>query len=903
MLKFDSALQTSLAAATSKLDWCITLMNMLGTDLTVRCKRASDPASTTVFDTGTEFYNAKLVGGPVRSGGSIIGFGTIGAVTTELAADLTTGASVLRIEGNGHWIEGTLGLANSACDFKASGNPTTKTGFGFSTLSISGPRSLPSGTGAVAVALDANAPAFVELVDWSNPATPVSVGIIPLDTRAEDFVYQDAELAAEIGDVRVTQSSKTVIFGQFEFGATMMTINGALNLDAPGTPVHQIVVAHKPYGTWPTYPFADTFRPDRDTTFPKPYKIKIMRSDMTVLKTIEMRDGLPVNDPSLDQLFGPGYTKGLRPHMNCGQWHFWQSAKLKYSSNALKYFPGITDHFMRDTVAKNGASTNASVPLEVSRDQWNSTLHWYAAPEWPLPWGQETTQVPGETYGDDPYLYPIISYHGDEGHLSRLSGWNVEPGSISMHDWYCGPGGPRHDRGALHTPLIRYFTRPNGVRLKGNVPHRTLLDCYNHGYFHHAHHTFIADVKTLTTLPKEYMRDGLISYSHAYYGYSDYGYVPGGLARHVDLRAIANGGNWPAPVRDGHKGFWNGWEVDQHHSYLAPGLATIFCNSPAHTLSGNQRLFAHVCGQLGDAKPNTNIRVGFLSRVHAWRTLQLVVAWKIASAHPMGIDRETIEKRLQVELESVYDQVYKPAIIDNSTDMDLVAVRRFGNPGLVEYGNSQNGFTGLKWLRGVSDYKAGYFAGVLSLMRQTGCWNAMRQRSAKCATALRFIVDSMDKDSLASLYYTKGRYEKNFVYSDRVTSAGSAPADISAGNPDPVMYQDWVEWVAKNPPTGQETMIHNTDGTLNTSKLDAGTTMRMQWVFVRRDFFPDIPFPVDNNGNEMVTPTCNMVQGWMDALDTKIKGISSPFSAMSADMGYAWPPVAIYKAPATLGPL
>jgi hypothetical protein len=406
-------------------------------------------------------------------------------------------------------------------------------------------------------------------------------------------------------------------------------------------------------------------------------------------------------------------------------------------------------------------------------------------------------------------------------------------------------------------------------------------------------------------LPKEYVRDGTISFSHAYYGQNDSGYVPGGLARHIALYCIPNGGSWPVVPRDGHKGFFNGWEVDDNHSYTAPGIATIFCNSPAHTVSGTLRLYAHIAGQLGSARPESVVS-GFMSRVHAWRLHQLVVAWKIATTHPMGMDRETIEQRLQRELESCYDNVYVPAIINQSTDISMTAVRRFGQPvyaNQVTYGTAGSTAAGKKWWQGVTDSKAGYFAGVLSLMRQTGCWAAMRARSTKCDVALRFIVDCMDKDTLASLYYTKGRYDAGeFKYSDRVSTMGSPQLDAANNLPDPVMYQDWNEWVAKNPANGLESLMTNSDGSATASHMAATVGLRLQWAFVRRDYFPEIPSPIGNNGDNMLDVVCNMAQGWLDALDTKIKGISSTFSAMSNDMAFYWPPHGVYKAPAQLGP-
>jgi len=893
MLKYDSGLQTALAAATNKLDWCITLLNTLGSGLTIRCKRSPDSASTTVFDTGVEFYSASISGTPVRSGGSIVKFGTIANATIEIGADLSSGASVLRIEGNGHWIEGTLGLTNSSCDFKVSQSPTTKTGLAFSTVSVSAPRSLPSGTGPVAPTLNANAPAYIRLEDWTDPANPKTVDTIPLDVHADDLVFQDSEVASEIGDVRITQSSRTIIYGQFEFGATMFSINGGLNLDSPGTPVHQIVVAHKPFGTWPTYPFSDSFRASRDTTFAKPFKIKVLDSNSNVLKVFEMRDGLPLNDPRLAQNWGKTQTLPLRPHLHCGQWLFWQSAKLKYSSNGNKYVPGISTYFTRPSICKLGPSTNAAIPLAVlaSNDtggQRDSALQWHAMPEWPMAFCDSTGLDPvgdaGDTF-DDPHLYDMLTWHRDEGCAARISGWNVEPGSISGHDWLIGPGGVRHDRGVVSTPLVKYFHNPSGSRTKGNVPYRTLLDCYNHGYFHHGHHLTMSDVKNFTPLPKEFVRDGKISWGHAYYNGAAFGFVPGGLARHVDLMGVPNGYvPRPAPVRDGHKFFYNGWGVDNEHSYIAPGVATIFCNSPAHAVSNTLRFAGHIMSQLNSAPPNGGMISNWLYRIHAWRVWQLIVAWKVASTNSMCLDRETVEQRFQAELEAVYDQIYVPTIINNDPDPMWASIRNFGQISQVEIGTGAN--AGKKWLRAHSDYKIGYWATVFLLMRQTGCWAAMRARSTKCDVALRFMMDCVDKDILGSLYYTNGRYDANFRTSDMISTSISA---------DPTLYSGWSEWVTKIPAVGQESLMTDVTGAVQASMLGGGTTMRLQYAYMRRDYFPEIPAA-------NIDAICAMIDGWMVALEAKVNARPTQISMTNNDMTYAWPPQAIWLPPTTLGP-
>ncbi len=893
MLKFNQALADALALKDNALDWCSTLVTMLGPNLTIRARRSNDANSTTVYDTGIEFFSADIQSPPQALGSRVFGFGQFVNASLPAAADLATGASVIRIAGNGNWIEGSLGLTNSACDFKATVSPTAKSGLALDALSIYAPLNLRSGVGPAAPELDANAPGFLDFYDHRIESTPKLFKRVALDTRIADMSYQDSEIANEIGDVRVTQCSSTVVFGSIEFGFTMYSVHGGLNLDHPGVPVHQVSGAMKPYGTWPTYPFMDTYRPDRDTTFPEAFKVKVVALDgTTVLGTMEMHDGLAINSKQLAQDWGSQQTKGLRPHVNCGMMLFWESSRLKYSSNATHWFPGVTAQSVRPSMAKQGASAVGTVPLATGREQWNSTLHYYAAPEWPLPWSQNAVpEIDAQDTFDDPYLYDVKTYHAYEGHHYRKTGWNYEPGSISVHDWYTGPGGPRHDRYALPTPLVRYFTDPTGTRLKGAVPNRTALDAYNKAYFNHAHHYFL-DVKTFKIMPPEWMRDGAVAYGNAYYGNAN-AYVPGGPTRHVDNRAISNGGGWMLPpVRDGHINPWNGWAVDGLHSYCQPGLVTMFCNSPAHTLSGALRSFAHVMGSLAAAPPAAGTVDLQLSRNQAWRFLHHIVMWKIATSHPLGIDREIIEQRAQLEMESIYNKVYKPAILDNEQSIWAKGIRNVGQGYLVTYGNGD--LSGKKWQVIGSDSKAGYFALVFILARQTGFWKAMRQRSEKCDTVLRFLMESMDKSTIDSLYYTKGQYEWRGNLSEMIPyERDGAGRDIT---PDPEPYADWNDYMAHNPANGLETILTDVNGDPSVVHIAATNFLRIQWAFMRRDFFPDIP-------RDRVTDVCDMLQPMLDNVDAKIKSIASLTSQMYADFGYVYPPAGVVKAPDFLVPI
>jgi hypothetical protein len=438
----------------------------------------------------------------------------------------------------------------------------------------------------------------------------------------------------------------------------------------------------------------------------------------------------------------------------------------------------------------------------------------------------------------------------------------------------------------MPTPLVRYLSRPNGVRTKGSVPHRTALDAYNKAYFNHSHHYFL-DVKTLKKLPQEWMRDGSIAYANAYYGNYN-AFVPGGPTRHVDLRSLANGSNWMIPKpRDGHIHPWNGWSLDSLHSYCQPGLAAMFCNSPAHMVSGVLRSYAHVMAQLG-AAPATAISGEHMMRHQAWRFLHHIVMWKVATNHDHGLDREIVEQRAQLELEAIYDREYKPAILDNDPSPKGIGMRFCGQELYLEYSG------GNKYYRTANDSKIGYHGLVLMLARQTGFWKAMRLRSSKCDAALRFLLDCHDKSTVDMLYYTKGRGDWDWGMSLLApVSLDSSGKDIS---PDPVPFTSWADYVAAKPVNDQETLMTNSSGNPTNMHMGATNFLRIQWAFLRRDFFPDIPQP-------HVEDVCNMAQTWLDNFDVYIKSISSKFTAINADLAYVYPPAGVVKAPDFLVPI
>lgn len=103
----------------------------LDTALTVN-KRIKVKHSTTngiqqkdVWTTGTLIRDAALTGAFTLLDNEIIKYGVTSDLTTCLSANIGVGLAVMRIEGGGHWVEGTFGLPNSGADFIFPVNPTT----------------------------------------------------------------------------------------------------------------------------------------------------------------------------------------------------------------------------------------------------------------------------------------------------------------------------------------------------------------------------------------------------------------------------------------------------------------------------------------------------------------------------------------------------------------------------------------------------------------------------------------------------------------------------------------------------------------------------------------------------------------------------------------------------------
>lgn len=141
------SLATILRAETSQYNQVRALDTALTTNKRVKAKYApAGTAQSNVWATGTLFRDAALIGAFTFADADITGYGFTSNLTTCTAVDLTTNVAVLRIEGGGHWLEGTFGLPGSGADFIFPVNPTATNSIAIAgTLRLRGNSKLPQG--------------------------------------------------------------------------------------------------------------------------------------------------------------------------------------------------------------------------------------------------------------------------------------------------------------------------------------------------------------------------------------------------------------------------------------------------------------------------------------------------------------------------------------------------------------------------------------------------------------------------------------------------------------------------------------------------------------------------------------------------------------------------------------
>jgi len=979
-LTFSPALAAALALTPNKTQWGIKLNEMLGNNRRVRCFRDSDPAAVNPFLTGTEFLSIGNTGALTVKSGMIAAFGTLSGATIQLPADLATGSSILRIEGNGHWVQGKLGLLarnqdtdpNNNVDFTLNASPTARTGVAM-VATMGPPRLKPSGTGPVAPGLDDRRPFVVELVNYKDERNPIVVGSLTLNVRDDDLVYEHPWLAGEMGDIRITGSNESIVYDDFEFGAKMFAVHSGVNSVA-GETYYEVLLSCKPYDRWSSYPAMDSYNdigvrnyirpvkngstygvglqaelpgavadkvvvtaidatnftvvsekrgklpnaqlgvayyggtnetevekapfyfklaeptaikvtnPDgsvtetpnpwktgdvvsfeiyhtvdptkpTDVTHPPPFKAIIRGVNNQVLGTIQQRDGLPVNSPKLQQRRQP--FEGMRPLSTCAMMWPWRSARPKMNSKAYQFSPKPVADSIRTQSAQQPSSFNGAVPMvNYYGGNVNTQNHYHAAPKWPLGWESGAANDAQDPHLDD-IVFDCRTYYtsstGPNKLLARAIGWAYEPGSISGHDWYTGPGGPRIDRMCMASPIAQYLWNPKGIRKKDGSTYEENVDAWALAYFNHSCH-YVRNVKTFETLPVDEVMAGKWSYSRAYYGGTD-NYVTGGLTRHISQWAIAKQSGYLKKDRLGRP-VWNGWALDQLHAYgMSVGWIPMLFNSPMFIVAHKHRFIATWMAQLLGVNPK--LTAGFMERNGAWRWLSFAMAWTLGTKHPLGISQAVVEDRWRIDIENIHKTYVVPATDPTHPDYnkpEVASLRGLGmmsnsTPGVRDAADYMppvedtgedgepvlNPATGKVHAYSInSNGLTWYMAHVFLLMKTSGSFERMYNLNQKCKETLDFMIQCLDKFSIEFMLDAQGRCEGGYPYLSR---------PVPTTEPAVFPPTSWLEWGRDHfPRKGLEDWSHNEAGDL-IKERDIGQHNRAMWVMIRKHWLTQNPHP------------------------------------------------------------
>lgn len=861
----DPATRDALNGVSDKLAWATLLETILTADRLIECKRDANGNAADPWVSGVTFRKLRSEGDFTKMSGTIIKLGTLHTQTVKTSADMFSGVSVMRISraDGTRWIQGMMGPSKAAqnkrgttvgqeqeFDFEVDGNFTTKNGFGVkANLSISGARFLNSGVGSGTPGKLDNMPHIMEVFNLTNPASPTLAGSCTLDTRLDNWVYEDEEMALENGDAAIYQASQLVPFGEFDFAPTLIVVDQ--HNSAPGNvQMWECIVAARvspQRTTWSTYPEMDTFDPAQHVTIPNAFKVVIKDKNNNVLYTHQMHGGEAINYKRF--YYGSwNETTPMQPPWNTGMWLGCRNVMPRLSSRANKWYPGMEDRARRPSRAKQQWTAIGVEPLwngGYGNNSANGMHAMYCHKKWPGVRGFNQRDQPEDPYMSDPN-------NGTARYWAWMDGWGYEPGSISGHNWYTGPGGPRFDRAPIPSILALWASMPDGVRLEGNVPLAEQAHNWSLAYLNHSNH-WVKDPRTLQLAANNF--ELMYDWDTAGNYYGDSGQSG---PKSIDTRGNMREDVQPRHLDKNGQLFWSGWARDGLHSYGNANWAAILMNSPMMAIAGKFDTFWEC--QRGAYQG----RGDYMVRNQAWRWMTLCLAWKTASKHPLGVQRELIERLAVGHLEGWWEQVYVPVYLQNENSPFANGLRNLGQPIKTDDGvSTQGGALGM------------YMAGVLALWKQTGFWSRMYHYNDKCRLVLEMQLKHMDK------------YCFDYTLDTAMENWPTTWIDLN----------NISSWGAVHPKNLLSDATHNDDGSVRGGDRDVSVHPFSMYPFVRKYYFPEFPHP-------RLDATVAKWNSMLDAVSDVVAAQPNPEAKRNRDHGYGYPGVAIWKAPANglLGP-
>lgn len=849
---------------------------------------------------GVVFYDAALTGDIKTSGGNIVEIGNVDSVTTQNAADLTTGTCTVEITSGSEYLRGTFGLSKEkqianalasgntleqaiasviAYDFTITDNPTTLTGLAvMNTLNVQAPVFLPSGTGPAAPELDADAIVAYQVFTYpttNDESARVACGVKYINVRDPDMVFDRPWIASQIGDVRVMRSvdGDGTVFGTggdcFRIAPTMLVSNKNTNAEA-NKPVYRIRFLATPHGRWAGFPYRPNFDIANDTLAPPAFKIELYRADLVLADTIEMYSsrvnnvpgtGKPINghDQFCDATASVyQFTRPTQPWWTCQMSLSWQSHQYKPSSYLNHLHPGVEDAALDLSNVTEYDAWPDDWPVLTGNFHANGLLALRVAPKW---------SRPANSGFDTTIVDPAFANPARDEYRTQLIGYGYEPGSMCQHVWFMSPGGSRHERGMWPHYTVYWLSKPNAIRAHGAVPVAELQKHFLLGYHNEGCH-YVTNPELGKTLNKDHVIYGLDCYNDTYYNGGNEDFRP--AANAVRLLTQANQiHNRPFVDKYG-RGFVSEYQRDVQHNISNAAQMTYFNNDPMGGLEARDSFNSNMLCSFGQTQGfSAN---DFLTRQHAWQFKQYVETWVVGNTHPTAMSSAEIEFMVTRHLGWVYDSVMAAM---NSGSIEGQALKGLGAQCNVFYADGN-----LTGSIQPYDSKEFYFASIMMFAKQTGFLDRMREISPKNALALDLMMTCLCKASVDFFVDGKGRYDRSAPFIPFVTA--NLPANWNWGLYPTNNQLDWL-----HQPNG-DIGSYDDNGNLNTSYPEGYNTQhyRAQFLWVLKYFFPEVAYP-------RLDQAITLVRGWYDTMETRKNSGNPNWHWRFAMMGIPKPPTKV----------
>ncbi len=641
------------------------------------------------------------------------------------------------------------------------------------------------------LALVSSSPGRVVIEDWST-GSAVDAGTIVLDSFIRADRFEDRNLASDCRgwiEYGVGSTANLPVLDGVQFSAKALDIRtGGIY----GNRSYRVMVAMRAIGNnRDGVPLVDgLFGDPRGVNhFPRAHKVRIESVGGQVLKTIEMRDGLPMNDPSLPNLLytwdvvTPRQTNGsydtltnfqvalpdskaMRPWCAAGTLYVAFFGDENKSSDATRsYVPRVHAALWRRDNSLSRAIYNGEDVHIIDKGgvNGNGAEHAEVIKKWAIPYDQvgSTPVAPNE---------PSFPNSGSFNWQNAFrSGWGYEPGAYGGITRRSGPGGVRVDRtAAMQEFLQMQFTstvRPTDGANTEEIARNFALNCANYPVHYPKDMRTLDPINVYSDQPQPTVIGREVWPVQHYYGgpvtghpaeiriYDNYG--NGGNVIASAIEASMPGVGSAMTTAKGH--VRNGWMPDtEHNNRIGAAWSTLLYSDPLFrrmyefvmletSMSpvvgrGTFQIYSNSFSGEVQAHQFWNSRSNVLPFIHA------TMAWWTATQNS-EYNRALIEERL-----TSFFTNWKTLVLDNTPEPSAAltgnqkAAAITGGMGMfwqtwdqLDYqGNRANYSSGAGWVVNYGLFNL-YQMNLLVTMKASGLWNVLMAIPAAAASLTKLL--------------------------------------------------------------------------------------------------------------------------------------------------------------------